>query len=74
MTTAYEKLAQVTEELERAHFVAMGDLQTSHPYVDPYKMKTEDGRYILLDSLTQLTSARAILASCSVQGETDEHD
>lgn len=59
----YDKLAEVVQILEYAHEQARQGLRDEFPAIDPYRIRGTTGHYMLLDSLTTIVGARAVLAS-----------
>jgi hypothetical protein len=60
--SAVEDLRAVVVLLELAYEDAKERLAEDEYITDPLVAKTMDGRYILLDSLTELVRARTVLA------------
>lgn len=70
----YDKLAEVVRVLEHAHEQARQGLRDEFPALDPYRIRNTTGHYVLLDSLTAIVSARAVLATHDLQSEKNMDD
>ncbi len=57
-----DQLAAAVAELEQIHETARTRLAQDMPAVDPYTVVDHTGRTVLLDSLTAIVNARAVLA------------
>ena len=61
-----EELKTALERIEFVHEGLYARLKKVQPDVDPYSILDTDGRYILLDSLTAIVSAKTVLASAEI--------
>jgi len=58
-----EQMQASITALDEAHEKVRADLVRRHPHTDPYLMLDENARPILLDSLTALVNARAVMTA-----------
>lgn len=63
VTAKRDQLQEVVDTLEEVHYKVKADLERMNPGGDPYQMVSSDGRYVLLDSLTQIVNAKTVLAN-----------
>jgi hypothetical protein len=60
-------LLDATKGLEEIHEKVKAEFEKNLPGVDPHLVRGSDGRFVLLDSLTQIVNARATLVRAGME-------